>query len=159
MGAYRCAICAINYRFSYDGKCPACSHTLSWMHDVEPTVDELAAAEKEEGGEVPNLLVPNVDQPVTTYNGLDWISHEDLVAVGYTNLEPFQVVRIRHRFYELQSRVGLTRTTSIAGGAWWIEEVNPRFEVDQLFEEIEFFSVLSEEEYHDLECKRGAEPL
>lgn len=75
--------------------------------------------------------LPDVQVNVARYAGQSWISHEDLTKAGYLFLEDFSVVKIRGRYYELQAHVGRASLThGIAGGAWWLGEMDPdKFEV------------------------------
>lgn len=49
--------------------------------------------------------------------GLNWVTHQDLLDAGYLALEDFSIVFLNNVFYELQ---GYAEKPN----AWWIEEVD-----------------------------------
>lgn len=68
---------------------------------------------------------PDATLPVTFANERLWIKHDDLLGVGYLNMEPDKVVFVNGAFYELQ---GYHRPTQ----SWWVEEIVTEGAADHL---------------------------
>ncbi len=64
-------------------------------------------------------IIHNADNYARVYekSGVLWVTHEELLACGYRNIEDFDVVFLNGEFYELQGH-------SDKAGAWWIEPVD-----------------------------------
>lgn len=146
MPAHRCYTCGINFPHNYrknaytksedyDPRCDACGESLIEVYGNEDESYHALAVEAkkqlamEEEGSVTYVMrtplpVPNAPCDVTEHEGRMWIKHNDLLTAGYSCIEPFQVVRVMDRFYELQGHVG-KHSTAIRGGAWWVEEIDP----------------------------------
>lgn len=143
-GCRRCSFHNIDYpphvlRCMVDG----CDNYLSWydrIHDndwrdrldhynslTSPVTYKVIDPDDVELG---HHALPDVQFNVALFEGREWVPHEELLKAGYLNIEDFQIVKIRGRFYELQAHIGRTLTHGIKGGAWWVEEIDPdKFEI------------------------------
>lgn len=159
MAAKRCSTCGIDYP-TYESICRVCDDELSYFSNVDPDPNwrQLSddAKKEAEGGDyslrtpipVPNCLRCDVVE----YEERLWIAHQHLLREGYALIEPFQVVQVKGRFYELQGHVG-KHAKNMPGGAWWVEEIDPDAEAKHLLGKI---PVLSKREYEALEERRAA---
>jgi hypothetical protein len=145
VGAYRCSLHNINYPgYPAGGKCmvDGCGEHTGWMMSADPTPGwEKHVDRYNDRGEAvfaTPIPIPDVDADVTSYGGMDWVAHNDLIRAGYRNLEDFQVVLVRGSYYELQGHVGRTLTHGISGGAWWVQPVDPAQEAKDLFARKDF---------------------
>jgi len=95
-----------------------------WEERVAPTMQEGVVLK-----ESPYPHPPDAQVPVSMeYNRL-WLNHDDLIEVGYRNLEAGSIVFVGGRFYELQGPSQISRTSSYR---WWVEEVQTEGAADDL---------------------------
>lgn len=100
------------------------------FNEEAPTPDDIPVTMPGADGEIPNLIF----NPAA-YEDRLWVPHDELLRAGYLNLDDFDVVQIKGKFYELQARIGRTLTHGIKGGAWWIEEIDANVTVPDYFPE------------------------
>lgn len=127
MGAIRCSVCAFNYPMHLDlDLCPVCGHELTYFDNIEPMEDWQKVLKMAAAKDGP-VAILQLDPP---YPPWLFVSHDDLLAQGYTHLEDFDVVQLNGTSYELQGYLG-------ASNCWWIEEIVEADEVERLRKELD----------------------
>jgi hypothetical protein len=135
MGALRCTVCAFNYPIHLDEEmCPVCGHELNYFDNLEPMEDWQRVLRFAKGKDGP-VVILQLDPP---YPPWLFVSHDDLLAHGYSALEDFDVVTLNGAPYELQAYLE-------ESNCWWVEEIVEADEVDRLRTELEKLSGQAEE--------------
>lgn len=126
--AMRCSICGISYPPQIT-QClvPDCSGQLWPQHVDGPDEDWQEQVAAKAG--IPLLYStahpPNAGCEIREYRGHLFVKHDDLLRVGYINLEAGRIVLLHERFFEL---AGYSQST----GYWWIVEVVTEGSADEL---------------------------
>lgn len=108
MPARRCVDCDLNVPLNIVGQCPICDSRLLYYAGREPDADweerYFGQLDKEEKAAKRPSIHPAEDSVTLIYrDDMDsvWVHNDELVRLGYRSLEPFDVVKLNGRYYEL----------------------------------------------------------
>lgn len=138
--AQRCSACNVDYpNYREFETCPICSadtwkHTADFDSDYR---DRIHAAHAPKSAlQLAGLYPHDPEARVQIYQrrGRKFIRHQDLLDVGYLNLEDFSIVYVNGTFYELQGHGPSYRLTGKydPGGVWWVEPISLTFKEETL---------------------------
>ena len=106
-------------------RCRSCGGDLLIRHNEEPdenwhdlVIHKLRHPQVEWEGAHPktDALISVLEVPITGNEIVTFIPHQELLDMGYVNLEDFDIVRVNGRYFELQGYNGPVE-------AWWVEEI------------------------------------
>lgn len=110
-------MCGVNYPPEIPHPCPVCGNSLDYFAEDNPDEDWIEHIATEEAKD---YLAKHGGTPIIYFDppAPQWafVSHADLLTLGYTALEDFDVVEINGRLWELQAYLASVN-------AWWIEPV------------------------------------
>ena len=117
----RCTICGINYPvFVAQCRVAECQETTWPLLNDDPDEDwQEQVARRNSNEELVSPYPHPPDARARIYrdeNERLWVTHAELLHVGYRNLTDDSIIFVNGSFYELQGYAG-------AAGAWWLEEV------------------------------------
>lgn len=132
MPANRCPACSINYPHNVT-QCLVCDGGLlfSPYGAVDANWEDMA---REKLGEDPEFLFIFVDLyphtadnnvPVYENSGVLWVTHRNALEAGYSGIESGTILYLNNTFYEVQG-------WDDKHDRWWIEEINPEAEFDDI---------------------------
>lgn len=123
MAGRRCRTCSIDYPIELSGSCPVCDEVLVYSAQIEPEwnwVERAATLRKRRGDHIQwDGVHPRQTHPVTLMaddGGRLFLSHKDLLDMGYSSLESFSIVRVGNSYFELQG-------FDYSRKSWWVEPV------------------------------------
>ena len=128
----RCSQCGVNYPHDVPFEhCPRCDTIVDDWEDDEVTPDWednvfiqiINEPETTDTHPVNNIVhILTLDAPAPPWN---FVAHEDLLNMGYRNLEDFDIVRLNGTYYELEGYLE-------GADCWWIESINVDKEVREM---------------------------
>jgi len=128
MPALRCSFCAYNYPHDLaTQKCPVCDQQLALFNDLEPMEDWEEIVHNAIKDRPNSVAILQLDDP---YPQWLFVRHQDLLDLGYENLEDFDVVTINGAKYELQGYLSEAE-------CWWVEEIVEADEINKLRGDLE----------------------
>lgn len=107
-------------------ECPICGEELTFFDNIKPSPDWQKALRIALALSQPTAIM-RLDEP---YPPWLFVSHDDLLALGYQNLCDFDIVTLNGTKYELQGYLE-------ASNCWWIEELAEVEQVDKLRADLE----------------------
>lgn len=132
----RCSQCGVNYPFDVPFEhCPRCDTVVDDWEDDEITPDWednvfikiINEPETTDGHPTNNIVhILTLDPPAPPWN---FVANEDLLTIGYVDLEDFDIVRLNGTYYELQAYLK-------GADCWWVESINVGDEIKRMEESL-----------------------